>query len=86
MLIQPKPEVFSWNYDFSSLLKKAPLIDLGVGKELAGPFLTIVEKDIDVGGTIRFQMNLEIIIGAQHAAFTNQDFGITPIRPLSSGR
>src|SRR5262249_39010408 len=79
VLIQPKPEVSSWNYDFSSLLKKAPLIDLGVGKKLAGLVLTVIEKNIDVRGPIRFQMDLEIIMGAQHAAFINQDLGITPI-------
>jgi hypothetical protein len=37
------------------LLKKARMMDLGVGKELAGLSLAIVEKDIDVGRTIRFR-------------------------------
>src|SRR5262249_58219834 len=83
VFIQPKPEVSSRNYDSSSLLEKAPLIDLGVGKELARPLLAVVEKNIDVGRPIRFQMNLEIIIRSQHPAFTNQDFGITPIRLFS---
>src|SRR5262249_7687392 len=79
VLIQPKPEVSSRNYDFSSLLKKSPLVDLGVRKELAGLVLTVIEKDIDVRRPICFQMNLKIIVGAQHAAFINQDFGITPV-------
>src|SRR3989338_6867447 len=71
ILIQPEPELLRGDHEFSCSLDESGLIDLRVRKNLAGPTLTVVEKDVDVSGTVGLQVNLKIVMGAQNAPFTD---------------